>query len=223
MITMLIATDARIYRDGLAGALCAHPSIEVVGTASNAKEALQQAAGTRPDVLLVDTAMKGSLEVAQLVRRGDSDARVVALAISDEDKEIIAWAEAGAAGFVTRESSLDDLVCTVMATARGELVCSPRLAAILLRHIASITSNRTPTSNGTVLTPRQAYVLELVERGMSNKEIARVLGIELATVKNHVHRLLGKLKVKRRGDAAALAYRFMDPRRSREARLAPPQ
>ena len=113
-------------------------------------------------------------------------------------------AEAGIAGWVTREASVDDLRATVASAAAGEAVFSPRLAASLLRRVAALASERRVGAQATPLTRRQREILALIDEGLSNKEIARRLSIEVATVKNHVHNILEKLEVTRRAEAAAL-------------------
>lgn len=107
----------------------------------------------------------------------------------------------GVAGFLPRDATLDDLAHTLTKVARGEAVCSSSVAGALLRRISTEAHQRTVTADH--LTPREREVLVLIEQGLSNKQIAQRLGIEVRTVKNHVHNLLEKLRVQRRGEAAA--------------------
>jgi DNA-binding NarL/FixJ family response regulator len=132
------------------------------------------------------------------------DARIVALGISGEEADVLPLAEAGIAGWLTREASVEDLCETVASAAAGEAVCSPRIAASLLRRVAALAADRRLGPTATPLTRRQREILALIDEGLSNKEIARRLSIELATVKNHVHNILEKLQVRRRAEAAAL-------------------
>jgi two-component system nitrate/nitrite response regulator NarL len=207
MIKVLIAGHTRIYRDGLSKALADCASLQVCGAFATAGETEAGLRALHPDILLIDILMDGALDVVRSAPSIDPQVKIVVLAVADRDTDIIACAEAGVSGFVTRDNSIDELIGAVIASAKGELACSPRQAATLLHHVARLSAGRTSSRppSQSALTRRQAHVLELVRSGRSNKEIARILGIEVTTVKNHVHQVLGKLKVKRRGDAAAVA------------------
>jgi DNA-binding NarL/FixJ family response regulator len=135
--------------------------------------------------------------------------RVLALTVSESEEELLAAAEAGISGYVTHQSSLDELVDAVHSVARGEMLCSPRVAALLLRQVGALARREVPVAgldsdrSGERLTMRELEILELIDAGRSNKEIARELYIEVPTVKNHVHNILEKLHACRRGEAAA--------------------
>ncbi len=137
----------------------------------------------------------------------------MALGVSDDPQSVLEFVEAGAVGYVTQSASLDDLVAAVEAAARGEGHCSARVAGSLFRRVAKLAGERPPDTDLASLTERERQILGLVERGMSNKEIARQLRVKVPTVKNHVHNILGKLGVSRRGAAAALVRQ-----RGRQAR-----
>jgi DNA-binding NarL/FixJ family response regulator len=139
-------------------------------------------------------------------------AQVVVLAVSGGDSEILACAEAGVSGYLLRDQSHAELVAVIASAARGLTSCPPPVAAALVRRIGTMADERRvrPGEQGR-LTPREREVLDLIEQGKSNKEIARLLFIEVRTVKNHVHNLLEKLKVHRRGEAAAMVRRPAHP------------
>ena len=137
---------------------------------------------------------------------------MVALGVADADDHVLGCAEAGVAGYVPRDASLDDLVAVIESAFRGEAICSPRIAGSLLRRIATLAAGQNGTMPLAHLTGREREIVRLIDRGLSNKEIARDLGIEVATVKNHVHNILEKLQVRRRGEAAA-RMRGILPRR----------
>jgi two-component system, NarL family, nitrate/nitrite response regulator NarL len=201
-IRTLIVAEIRLYRDGLAEILARAESIEVVCSAENEREALLCMGESPPDVALVDIAISDGIgAVRRIVARAPS-CRVLALAVPEVEDEVIACAEAGAAGYVTRNASLDDLVASVESVARDEMLCSPRVAASLLRRVRALAEERGIARPDGRLTRREIEIVGLIEQGMSNKEIARDLCIELATVKNHVHHILGKLNVHRRGEVA---------------------
>jgi DNA-binding NarL/FixJ family response regulator len=128
---------------------------------------------------------------------------VIAFAIGDEEQDAILCAEAGAAGYVSREASVEDLVSTIVRVAEGEFPCTPRIAALLAQRVSSLAASRDENALATSLTAREREVLRLVDEGLSNKEIARQLGIGVSTVKNHVHNILDKTQASGRGQAAA--------------------
>jgi two-component system, NarL family, nitrate/nitrite response regulator NarL len=204
-IHVLIITGIRLYREGLAQVLGAQPHIEVVGLTGDPLESLQRDPTLRPDVVLVDTSMPEAVAVVRAVLAAAPATKVIAMAVSEEDHNVLALAEAGVSGYVTRDAALGDLVTIIESAARGEAPCPPRLTATLLRHI-TVLATRTRTRPGEPrLTHRELEILELIDRGLSNKEIARRLCIEIPTVKNHVHRILNKLQLDRRAEAAAWA------------------
>ena len=203
MIRILILSDVRLYREGLAEILNGRAELHVVGAAESGAAAVTRAGELSPDVVLVDQAMPECLGVIRSLVALLPSVKLVALGVSETEREVIDCAEAGASGYIPREGSLDDLVASLESVGRGELLCSPRAAATLLRRVACrAVSSANPASVGR-LTTREAQIVRLVEQGLSNKEIASRLGIEVATVKNHVHNLLDKLQVHCRAEAAA--------------------
>lgn len=209
MPTLLIVSDIRLYREGLAALLSRRDALQVIGTATHPDEALQQACELDPAVVVVDQALPGSLLLTQTLAQVRPNIRVVALGVPDSEESLLVFAEAGVAGYVPREGSVEDLVEAVQCATRGELQCSPQLAGILIRRLAwRAAAGSNLTTNP--LTARESEIVHLIDEGLSNKEIAVRLGIEVATVKNHVHNLLEKLRVHRRAEAAA-QLRGRDP------------
>jgi DNA-binding NarL/FixJ family response regulator len=135
--------------------------------------------------------------------RPPSGLRVVALGVTETEPEIIAFAEAGVSGYLTRDASIPELVATIEAVARNELICPPRITAALMHRVATLAVDRRVTTPSFPLSPRELEVVALIDAGLSNQEIAGKLYISLATVKNHVHNILEKLDVATRADAAA--------------------
>ena len=217
MISLLVIASVRLYREGLASLFADRRGFDVAATAVAREDGLAQVRRSRPDVVLLAL---GPDESAPLVREIVStapEARVVMLGIADDHPEVLPLAEAGVSGYVTTEASGDEIVRVVESVAQGELPCSPRLAATLLQRVAALAQERSASSPLASLTVRERQIVELLGDGLSNKEIAGDLQIEVATVKNHVHNILEKLQVARRTDAAALARRhlltgFPDPR-----------
>jgi two-component system, NarL family, nitrate/nitrite response regulator NarL len=200
---ILIASDVRLYSEGIRQFLRDREAFHVFGVASNAADVIRVAESDRPDVILLDQALAGSLETLQEIRKRQPACRVIALGLPDEEAAMLKWAEAGVAGLVSRDASVDDLVCTIESAIRGDLHCSARIAGALLRSVASHSAVVPERRALLPLTSREIAIVELIADGLSNKEIANRLGIAVATVKNHIHNLLEKLRVRRRADAAA--------------------
>jgi DNA-binding NarL/FixJ family response regulator len=131
------------------------------------------------------------------------EVKAVAFGVKGDEREIVAFAEAGVAGYVPSDASMDVLTTTITGVMKGDLVCPPPVAAMLLRHVGSRSGGVRSAPPGVTLTSREVEVLALIDTGLSNKEIAIRLHIEVATVKNHVHHLLEKLHVASRTEAAA--------------------
>jgi two-component system, NarL family, nitrate/nitrite response regulator NarL len=210
MLSILIVSEIRLYREGLADLLARQGSLRVVGTAEQADEALSLACEHHPCVVLIDKALPGGLSLSRKLLELEPDVRVVALGVPDDAESVLCVAEAGIVGYVPRDATVADLVGTVERAVRGELQCSPQLAGAIVRRLA-MRATVGDESNRGPLTARESEILRLIDEGLSNKEIAVRLGIEVATVKNHVHNLLEKLRVHRRAEAAA-HLRARDPR-----------
>ncbi len=203
MIRALVASDVRLYREGLADGLRRSGRVEVAETAADGDTSVARVRELAPDVVLVDLAMADWERAVRAIVAAGGEPRVVVLGVREVEDEVVACAEAGVAGYVTREASLDELVDVVESVARGESLCSPRISALLLRRVAEAADRKRASSPADRLTPREAEIVGLIDEGLSNKQIAGRLSIELATVKNHVHNVLEKLHVERRAEAAA--------------------
>lgn len=202
-IRLLLAVSVRLYRDGLAATLSAQPSMSVAATAASAPEALEVARTYHPDVAIVDVSLGAAVDLIHALRVENANITILAFAVREDIATILEYAEAGADGFVTAQASMPELMEAIERTAAGELLCSPRLAAQLLRRAAHRRENAADQRAGNGLTIREEQVFGLLRQGQSNKEIATTLSIAEATVKNHVHHLLAKLQVTTRGQAAA--------------------
>jgi DNA-binding NarL/FixJ family response regulator len=201
-VRVFIVADLRLLRDGLATTLALQKGVSVVGSAASLADALAAIPSARPSVILVDLAPPDGLDAIGRLAACHGT-KVVALGVPHREAEILACAEAGASAYVTREQPLRFLVETILAVERGEAICSARMAASLLQRVATLAGQRTRGVSGARLTEREHEIARLIDDGLSNKQIAGRLCIEVSTVKNHVHNILEKLNVRSRGEAAA--------------------
>jgi DNA-binding NarL/FixJ family response regulator len=211
-LRVVIVADIRLYREGLAAALERSGRIEVVGTAADGAAAVAAVWELEPDMALVDMAIPSGAASVRAILETAPLVKVVGLAVPDAEQDVVACAETGVAGLVTRESTIEELVDAIESAARGELLCSPRTAAALLRRVAALSADSRGELGMQTLTLREREIAELVARGLSNKEIASELRIQVATVKNHVHRILEKLNARRRSEVAARVGPWRRPR-----------
>jgi DNA-binding NarL/FixJ family response regulator len=210
MTRVIIVVGVRLYREGLAQLLSTQLQFNVVATAADGSAAAERLADVEPDVALVEMGVAHVESFVEAIARRPSRIPLVALGISGSDSDVIACAEKGAAGFVTSDASLEELTGTIQRAAEGELVCSPRTAGSLIRRLGALAAERRPEPISLNLTRREQEVAALMREDLSNKEIATRLRIEVATVKNHVHNVLDKLRVHRRSDATRLLFRAAD-------------
>lgn len=206
-IRVVVLADVRLYREGLSRLLAAHDDLAVAGQAPVDTDAIALIRTARPDVVLVDAAAACESSIVEELLHTCPEARIVAYGMRDESDQPMRCAELGVSAFVSGEASDDELVRVVMATARGELLCSPRIAARLMQRVRVLAKSQPQQLPFRDLTAREERIVALIADGLSNKEIAERLGIELCTVKNHVHHILEKLHVSRRSQAIAYVRR----------------
>jgi DNA-binding NarL/FixJ family response regulator len=199
VIRVLLVDDHPVVRQGLHAMLDAEADLTVVGQASSGAEAVEFVANDPPDVVLMDLrmpGMDGATATAKIVASG-SRSRVVVLTTYETDTDILRAVEAGAAGYLLKDSPLAELVAAIRGAARGETVLAPTVVGKLVGRV------RTPARPA--LSAREIEVLRLVGRGRSNAEIGRELFIGEATVKTHLLRAFGKLGVSDRTAAVTTA------------------
>lgn len=203
LISLLIVDDHPVVRDGLRGMFESAPGFRVLGEASNGVEAVERAAALDPDVILMDLRMPGGggVEAIRELTRRTARAKVLVLTTYDTDSDTLPAIEAGATGYLLKDAPRDELFTAVRAAAEGRTVLSPAVAS---RLVSAVRAPRTPANES--LSAREREVLALVAKGTSNREIARELFISEATVKTHLTHLYGKLGVKDRAAAVAVAY-----------------
>ncbi|MEU5854005.1 response regulator transcription factor [Nocardiopsis dassonvillei] len=209
MIRLLVADDQPAAREGLRLLFGAAPDVTVVGAAAHGIELVAMARRLRPDVVLTDIRMPGmdGVAAARDLARLDPAPPTIMLTTFDLDEYLFGALQAGAVGFLLKESEPELYVTAVRAAARGEGVIDPRVTPRLVDRFAR-TSPRTPPHRAQELTDREREVLRLVARGHGNALIGRELGITPGTAKVHVARILTKLGVASRVQAAVFAYRY---------------
>jgi DNA-binding NarL/FixJ family response regulator len=200
-IRLVIVDDHPVVRDGLRGMLESQPDFEVVGEASDGEAAVQMANTLIPDIVLMDLRMPVMDGVTALreIKANNPQVQVLVLTTYDSDADILPAIEAGASGYLLKDSTREELFSAIRAAARGETVLAPVVAARLVGKM------RAPAEEK--LSSRELEVLQLVAEGDSNSEIAGRLHISQATVKSHLIHIFGKLGVSDRTAAVTVALR----------------
>lgn len=197
--TLMIVDDHPLMRCGIRQLLAPEPRLRVIAEASNGSEALAEARRLSPDVILLDLNMKGmsGLETLKALRQEGSDARILIFTVSAARSDIFALVDAGADGYLLKDSEPEQLLTHILQGAEGEKVFSE-----LVRQV--VATRQYSTDPFSLLTERELDVLQCVARGQSNREIAHILHISEETVKVHIRHLLRKLKVHSRVAATVL-------------------
>lgn len=225
MVNIAVISDIRIYCEGLDHVLSGTQSVNVVGSVSSGEAALKLVSDYLPDVVLLDMTMASSCELAQRISSISAATKVVALAVPCNERNILQCAEAGITCYVLREASITELVEAVMCAAKGKCYCPQEIISYVFRKI----QNGSPISGSPMapspvakthgaavhtpplqerLTRRERQIATLLTDGMSNKQIAKNLSIEVSTVKNHVHNVLVKLDARSRSQAVSILQRL---------------
>jgi DNA-binding NarL/FixJ family response regulator len=197
-ITVLIVDDHTIVRQGLRHLLETAPDIQVLAEAENGREALQQAAKLLPDVILLDLAMPElhGIDAARLISKKVPSAKVLILSMYSESREVHAAIEAGAIGFVMKQTAANELFKAIRETSKGNAYFSPEISEHLLNQTRdAVRYSKQKSKSGSSLTRRETEVLLLVAQGNSNKEIAAALLLSIKTVEKHRQSLMKKTRI----------------------------
>ena len=213
-IRTLIVDDHALFRRGLEIVLVTEPDIEVVGQAGDGTEAVEKAAETVPDVVLMDVRMPRSsgIQACRAIKDVAPSAKIIILTMSDEEEDLFEAIRAGASGYLLKDIPLDEVSDAVRAVHGGQSLISPSMAGKLLTELAAL-ARREEVSGppqqvpAPKLTDREMQVLKLIARGMNNRDIAKELFISENTVKNHVRNILEKLQIHSRMEAVMVAVR----------------
>ncbi|SNX62799.1 LuxR family two component transcriptional regulator [Streptomyces sp. TLI_55] len=209
-IRVLIADDQQMVRQGFTVLLNTQPDIEVVGQAVDGLDAVKQVAELAPDVVLMDIRMPelGGIEATRLITEATPQIRVLVLTTFDLDEYVYEALRAGASGFLLKDASADQLAEAVRVVAAGDALLAPGITRRLITEFSRLDNRPKPPLKERVgeLTERETEVLTLIAQGLSNAEIAQRLVVAEQTVKTHVGRILVKLGLRDRTQAAVFAY-----------------
>jgi DNA-binding NarL/FixJ family response regulator len=200
-VRALIVSEVRFLRECLADIIHDMPGWTVHDQCATLSHAVASVIETRPHVVLLDGSFPSGKEATARLADANREGSVVVFAVTENEESVLSWAEAGAKGYVPNTASIDDLGVMISQIMFGEQSCPPRIAGSLFRRIASAGKGVwPPVTPPSPLTGREIEILGLIGAGLSNKEIARRLGVSLGTAKSHVHNLLRKLRLHRRSD-----------------------
>ena len=206
-IRLLLADDHHLFRRGLASLLEKESGFEVVAEADDGADAIRKAQAIKPDLVLMDIHMPGvnGLEATRQITRILPATRIVILTISEDDEHLFEAIKCGAHGYLSKKVEPEKFRELLVSVFRGEAALSGLTAAKILKEFAARASKHSETTPVDDLTEREKEVLQLLAAGLTNKEIGAKLDIAENTVKNHLKNILGKLHLRNRVQAAALA------------------
>lgn len=204
LIKIMIVDDHEVVRDGLVTMIGMEQEFSVIGEAKNGLLAVEQAAELRPDVILMDLRMPelDGVQAMQRIRAQDQDVKFLVLTTYDNDEYIFDAIEAGAKGYLLKDTSREELFNAIRAVHRGESLVQPSVAAKVLDRFAQLSRESVAPD---LLSTREIEVLQLMARGSANKEVASSLSISESTVKTHIANIFQKLDVNGRTDAVTQA------------------
>jgi DNA-binding NarL/FixJ family response regulator len=202
-LRLIIASPVHLMREGLAAVLRGRDEMLAAEAVDLSPAGMAKLANAEPDAVLVDLGQTDAAVAARLIKTASPGAKLVAFALDETEDDVFACAAAGYSGYVPCESGADQVHTAVIDAMEGRMRCAPHIAAAMFARLAGLLHAAEPQRALPSLSRRESEILALVDLGRSNKEIARQLSISGATVKNHMHNLLQKLQVSRRGQAAA--------------------
>jgi len=209
MIKILLVIEVRLIANIFAEVLEEEADFMIVGRSENVEGALKIIQDRQVDVALVSVGLPGqsAVELTRSIVQSAPATKVLALGLADDTDDVLKYIEAGASGYVLKDSSLLDLIAIMRSTQRGEAQVSAKMAGAMMERLSSLakmfSTSQTNFTDDVHLTPREREVLHCIGQGCTNQEIASTLLVEIGTVKNHVHSILEKLHVSNRDEAAS--------------------
>jgi DNA-binding NarL/FixJ family response regulator len=208
-VRVLVVDDQELFRRGLTMLLSVEEGIEVVGEAGDGVEGTELASSTAPDVVLLDVRMpkRSGIEACRAIKEAVPSAKIIMLTVSDEEADLYEAVKSGAAGYLLKDSSIEEVAQAVRVVADGQSLISPSMAVKLIDEFKQMSKPESKHMPGLRLTERELEVLRLVATGKNNREIAKDLFISENTVKNHVRNILEKLQLHSRMEAVMYAVK----------------
>ena len=210
-IRVLLADDHHLFREGLANIMNSQPDFEAIGEAKDGLEALIKARELKPDLILMDVGMPvcDGLEATQRIKQELPDVTIVMLTVRDEDEKLFEAIRNGAQGYLLKSIRRQEMLSLLRGAVRGEAAISPALGGRMLEEFRRIDRQKEEdqAEKQAILTAREQEVLVLVAAGASNKDVAEKLNLSIHTIKSHMRKILGKLQLTSRREAAYFAQR----------------
>ncbi|WP_426244874.1 response regulator [Nocardioides sp. LHG3406-4] len=208
-IRALVVDDQELFRRGLVMLLSSEADIEVIGEASDGVAGTEMAASLAPDVVLLDVRMpkRTGIEACRAIKEAVPSAKIIMLTVSDEEADLYEAVKNGAAGYLLKDSSIEDVAQAIRVVADGQSLISPSMAVKLIDEFKQMSKPNRGQVPGLRLTERELEVLRLVAKGLNNRDIAKQLFISENTVKNHVRNILEKLQLHSRMEAVMYAVK----------------
>ncbi|SFB49071.1 two-component system, NarL family, response regulator [Nocardioides alpinus] len=208
-VRVLVVDDQELFRRGLIMLLSGDTDIEVVGEAADGITATDLAVKTAPDVILLDVRMprRTGVEACRAIKEAVPSAKIIMLTVSDEEADLYESVKNGAAGYLLKDSSIEEVAQAIRVVNEGQSLISPSMAVKLIDEFKQMSKPERETGPALRLTERELEVLRLVAKGLNNREVAKELFISENTVKNHVRNILEKLQLHSRMEAVMYAMR----------------
>jgi two-component system NarL family response regulator len=209
VISIALIEDNRLVREGISALLNQHSDLKVVASASSHDTA--ELRDARPHVILLDIGLRhrNSLRVAGQIKKEFPESKIIIMDVLPVDEDVVEFVNAGVSGFMMKDATVNDLVSTIRSVAQGAHVLPPQMTGTLFSQIAkdAVVRGRTDMLEAVRMTPREREVIDLIAKGLGNKEIAARLNIATDTVKSHVRNIMEKLMLHTRLQIAAFAHR----------------
>lgn len=207
---ILLVDDHILFREGLAGLIGSQPDLTVVGSADSVQDAIAKACTLKPDIILMDFGLPDGtgLDATHAILADAPDTKIIFLTMHEDDDRLFEALRSGAKGYLLKNTSVNQLLTFIRGVEQGEAAITRSMASRLLEHFAQMTPmSATPATELEILTARELEVLQELDTGATNREIAERLVISERTVKNHVSNILSKLNLKNRHEASHFARR----------------
>ena len=209
-IRLLLIEDNRLLRDGIISILKPHKDILILAASGNGKSTITKIRQLKPNVILLDLGLRSqnSLHVVEIVKKDFPDAKVIVMDLAPVQADILQYVKAGANGFILKDASLNDFLITIRTVADGSTVLPPLLVDSLFSQIVdyAVREGNSKLKKAVKMTKREREVIELLSKGLTNKEIAQKIHVSSYTVKSHIHNIMEKLALHTRLEIANYSY-----------------